>query len=512
MFVQVCAATDDSRLCLTRAARLVNTTQLTGLWRAARWLPLLFVTACGSINAIEDDGGAAGTAGASGSAGAGGTPAGVAGTTGLGGSGAGGAAGSVVNLGGSVGKDGGQADGANPDVLDCMPGERRCDDNTPMTCSANHVWQAGTRCGNVCAAGACVGVCTPGMRTCVGNIPQLCDSQGLWQAAPACGYVCRQGDCTGVCMPGARQCTSAGVPQSCNVDGAWESEQPCPFVCNQGVCSGVCRPGDVGCNNNVPRTCNSTGEWQSGAACPYVCTAGQCAGSCTPGARQCANNVPQTCSNGGAWQNGTACPYVCSGGMCGGSCVPGANRCANGQKQVCDASGNWQDTTTPSVQLLANGAFDAGQVAWSETTVSSSTIITNESALTTLRAHTPANLAWLAGYANAQDDLSQTVTIPAGASAITLSFYYVIQSQETTAGVFDTMDVYTYDPAMAKFTALASFNDNMPTPSWTRFSISLPLSMAGRTIKIGFQSMTDNVKTTNFFVDSVALDVVACTP
>jgi hypothetical protein len=105
------------------------------------------------------------------------------------------------------------------------------------------------------------------------------------------------------------------------------------------------------------------------------------------------------------------------------------------------------------------------------------------------------------------------VTIPAGASAITLSFYYVIQTQETTtANAPDTMDVYTYDPAIMKFTPVASFNDNMATPSWTRFSISLPVSLAGRTIKIGFQSMTDTAKTTNFFVDSVALDVVACTP
>jgi len=104
------------------------------------------------------------------------------------------------------------------------------------------------------------------------------------------------------------------------------------------------------------------------------------------------------------------------------------------------------------------------------------------------------------------------VTIPAGATSITLSFYYVIQTQEMSPGVYDTMDVYTYDPALAKYTALAAFNDNMATPSWTRFSINLPLSMAGRTVEIGFQSSTDASKNTNFFVDSVSLDVTACTP
>ena len=110
----------------------MNTKQLTDRWHAARWLPLVLLAACGSINEVDADGGATGVAGASGT---------------------GGAAGTFVNLGGSVGKDGGQTDGANPDVLDCMPGERRCEDDTPMTCDANRVWQAGTRCGNGCENG-----------------------------------------------------------------------------------------------------------------------------------------------------------------------------------------------------------------------------------------------------------------------------------------------------------------------------------------------------------------------
>ena len=394
-----------------------------------------------------------------------------------------------------------------------MPGERRCDGNTPLSCDANGVWQRGTACGNICAAGSCVGVCTPGAKMCVGNIPQLCDAQGLWQSTPACTYVCRQGDCTGVCMPGARQCGSSGAPLLCNADGAWDSEPACPFVCSQGVCSGVCRPGQMGCNGSVPQTCTSAGEWQSGPACPYVCTAGQCAGSCTPGARQCANNVPQTCSNGGTWQSGQPCPFVCAGGTCGGSCVPGATRCTNGQKQICDAQGGWQDTTSPPVQLLMNPAFDAGHLAWDEMTLASS-IITNDSTLMTIKGQTPSFLAWLGGYANAQDDLSQVVTVPAGATSITLSFYYAISSVETTQGAFDVMDVYTYDPAASKYTSLATFNDNMATPpgTWTRFSVTLPLSLAGRPIKFGFQATTDMNKNTNFFIDSVSLDVIACTP
>jgi len=505
--------------------------------RLAALLPIALVAACGSITPEQpDSGGAAGvigtagisgTAGVSGTAGAGGSTAGAGGSaTGLGGSTAGGGrggslgpctggGGGITNPDGSVGKDdGGSSDGATVDALpsDCMQGDRRCNGNTPLTCDANGVWQAGAACTNMCVAGSCVGVCTPGAKMCVGNIPQLCDGSGNWQAAPACAFVCRQGDCTGVCQPGARQCSSTGVPQSCNADGAWDSGAACPFVCSQGVCSGVCKPGDSGCNGNLPQTCSAVGDWQSGTACQYVCSAGQCAGSCTPGAHQCANGVPQTCTQAGAWQSGPACPYVCANGQCGGSCAPGATRCANGQKQICDASGNWQDTTSPPVQLLMNAAFDAGHVGWSETTASASTVITNDSDLMSVKSQTPSFLAWLGGYNNAQDELSQVVTIPAGASSITLSFYYIIQTMENSPGIYDTMQVYTSDPASAKYTAVATFNDNMPTSIWTRFSVALPTSLAGQTFEIGFQATTDGSKYTNFFVDSVSLDVVGCTP
>ena len=121
-------------------------------------------------------------------------------------------------------------------------------------------------------------------------------------------------------------------------------------------------------------------------------------------------------------------------------------------------------------------------------------------------------LAWLAGYANAQDDLWQVVSIPAGASSITLSFYYAIATQENSPTIADTMTVYTYDSAADSFTAVATFNDNMSTPMWTRFSVSLPLSLAGKSIQVGFKAKTDNPRNTNFWVDTVSLDVVACGP
>ena len=52
----------------------------------------------------------------------------------------------------------------------------------------------------------------------------------------------------------------------------------------------------------------------------------------------------------------------------------------------------------------------------------------------TIKGQTPPFLAWLGGYSNAQDDLSQVVTVPAGATSITLSFYYAISHPGDDAG------------------------------------------------------------------------------
>ena len=114
--------------------------------------------------------------------------------------------------------------------------------------------------------------------------------------------------------------------------------------------------------------------------------------------------------------------------------MPGATRCTNGQKQICDAQGGWQDTTSPPVQMLMNPEFDAGHMAWDETTLSSSTSSPTTARSTTIKGQTPSFLAWLGGYSNTQDDLSQVVAVPAGATSITLSFYYAIQTVETSPG------------------------------------------------------------------------------
>jgi hypothetical protein len=478
-----------------------------GLFGAA-----LLLWGCGSVKPSGDGGagtggGQAGGASPDGAAGGGGS-----GLTG-GAGGAGGTAGGEIDGGHDANpKPGdGAVDGSQQDAAPvCTPGAVGCDGTTPLSCDQSGSWRRGTPCANNCVNGTCMGVCTPGATNCVGNIPQVCDNQGLWQSATACPYVCRQGQCTGVCVPGSRQCTaSGGIPQSCDADGTWQSATACPFVCSQGICTGLCTPGSKTCNGTVPQTCATDGTWQDGTACPYVCSNGACAGSCTPGAHQCSGNVPQTCSTAGTWQSGTTCAYVCSGaGQCTGSCVPGATRCSSGQKQTCDATGTWQNSGTATQQLLVNPSFDLGPGSgWQE--ISPYEVLWQYTTAQDIMPQSPTYQAWLAGYDSANDDIYQDVAVPAGATNITLSFYYAVFTQEITSGIYDTLDV-SYGVNGGAYTLLTEFDDNHPTSTWTRFSTTLPASVAGTTLELDFNAITDSSDITSFYIDTVSLTVDAC--
>ena len=74
------------------------------------------------------------------------------------------------------------------------------------------------------------------------------------------------------------------------------------------------------------------------------------------------------------------------------------------------------------------------------------------------------------------------------------------------------MDVYIYDPRHREVHVRGRVQrQHGDARTWTRFSATLPLSLAGKTDQGRLPVGDRHDKNTNFFVDTVALDVVACT-
>ena len=107
-------------------------------------------------------------------------------------------------------------------------------------------------------------------------------------------------------------------------------------------------------------------------------------------------------------------------------------------------------STCSSGQKLGNPGFESGSASWTAT----SGVIGQNGPYEP--AHSGSWNAWLDGYGSSHTDtLSQTVTIPAGCSTYTLSFYLHIDTSETTTSVaYDNLTVTLGSTTLATYSNL----------------------------------------------------------
>ncbi|MBW8797727.1 MAG: M4 family metallopeptidase, partial [Streptomyces sp.] len=130
--------------------------------------------------------------------------------------------------------------------------------------------------------------------------------------------------------------------------------------------------------------------------------------------------------------------------------------------------------TCTSTQLLGNPGFESGNTTWTAT----SGVITTDSGEA---ARTGSYKAWLDGYGSSHTDtLSQSVTIPAGCTATTFTFYLHVDTAETTTSTqYDKLTV------TAGSTTLATYSNLNAASGYVQKSFSLG-SYAGSTVTLKF--------------------------
>ena len=147
--------------------------------------------------------------------------------------------------------------------------------------------------------------------------------------------------------------------------------------------------------------------------------------------------------------------------------------------------------TCGTAQLLGNTGFESGNTVWS----ASSSVITNSSSEP---AHAGSYKAWLDGYGTAHTDtLSQTVTIPSGCSGATLTFWLLVDSDETT-----TTTAYDKLTVAASGTTLGSYSNLDKGSSYVQRTLSISGS-GSRTIT--FTGVEGSQLATAFVIDDVTL-------
>jgi subtilisin family serine protease len=150
-------------------------------------------------------------------------------------------------------------------------------------------------------------------------------------------------------------------------------------------------------------------------------------------------------------------------------------------------------------QKLANPGFESGNVSWS-----ASSGVIGQWGANGQPPHSGTWNAWLNGYGSSHTDtLTQSVTIPAGCSASTLSFWLHIDTAETTTTTaYDTLQVQIIDGTTT--TTLATYSNLNSASGYSQKSFSLS-AYAGRTVTVKFLGVEDASLQTSFVIDDTAL-------
>jgi hypothetical protein len=155
-------------------------------------------------------------------------------------------------------------------------------------------------------------------------------------------------------------------------------------------------------------------------------------------------------------------------------------------------------------QILGNPGFENGSTSPAPWSVTAGVI--NSS--TSEPPHAGSWDAWLDGYGTTHTDTAlQQVTIPAAATAATLTFFLHIDTAETsTTTAFDTLTVQVRNSSGTVLSTLATFSNLNHATGYSQKSFNL-LSFKGQTIQIFFKGVEDSTLQTSFVLDDVNLNV-----
>ncbi len=164
--------------------------------------------------------------------------------------------------------------------------------------------------------------------------------------------------------------------------------------------------------------------------------------------------------------------------------------------------------TVQTVNVLNNANFDNGLGAWAQTSSGGYQLIMNQSE-TGITAHTGVMVAWLSGYDDAVDSISQNVPLPADASSVSVKGQRHFQTDES-GGVYDRTWLEVTDQAGNVLEQLAVWSNQDTSGDWVAFQYALAGAYQGQTIKVRLRSETDFSNPSWFFYDTLRLELTTC--
>jgi subtilase family serine protease len=154
-----------------------------------------------------------------------------------------------------------------------------------------------------------------------------------------------------------------------------------------------------------------------------------------------------------------------------------------------------------TTNVVTNGGFETSASPW---TVSSGVYCTNSSC-SGQTAHAGTGFLWLDGYGSTHTDTAtQSITIPAGKTSASLTFYVHIDTKETGTTAYDKLAVAVTSGSTT--TTLATYSNANAATGYVLKTISLN-AYIGKTVTLKFTGTEDSSLATSFVLDDVAVNV-----
>lgn len=171
------------------------------------------------------------------------------------------------------------------------------------------------------------------------------------------------------------------------------------------------------------------------------------------------------------------------------------------------------DACAPQVtQLLVNPAFDMSPrgTGWQQRLASpDAPLVTTEDGVAE---HTPTAKAWLGGFEAPTttsllfDSVYQDIVIPAGTTHLVVTGFHDVRTGEDPTTVdYDKAKVTLTDLNGVVISTVVALSNANPTTAWTAFGYAFTQDLSGKTVRFRIASSNDELKTTSFFFDSLAV-------
>ncbi|GAC1510594.1 MAG: hypothetical protein NVS2B16_10860 [Chloroflexota bacterium] len=155
-----------------------------------------------------------------------------------------------------------------------------------------------------------------------------------------------------------------------------------------------------------------------------------------------------------------------------------------------------------SAQVVLNSGFESGSMYWQTASRGGTAMVTS-----TLP-YSGHSSAQFCGYTNCNDELWQSVTIPATSTAVSLDFQAFVEAKTTSCR--DRLTVQIRSSSGSPIATTHTICNGSSSNSWVHQTADLSSMLSsyrGQTVQIAFQGLTAWSHPSRFFVDDVQLTV-----